>query len=39
MFIHLWHIETSTYQQEYFNNSTFRATGGSISNKNESSYI
>ena len=39
MLIHLWQIETSTYQQEYLNNSMLRATGGSISDKNESSYI
>ena len=28
MFIHLWQIDISTYQQEYLNDSTFRATGG-----------
>ena len=38
MLIHLWQIETSTYQQEYLNNSTLRATGVNISDKNESSY-
>ena len=26
MVIHLWQIETSTYQQEYINHSKFRAT-------------